>query len=162
MDDERETLDEPVEKEGSLVGDGKDLKVGVLGSDLCTEDGVCTREGDAELNGDVGFDGSKEEGKGVDPSGGEAAEALGEDSQVLRSLESKSVNEIAELDGNEATLKTLDEQKNIDDKEVNKLVEKEAISDVIQAEPDVTQSIKEHAGDLGEGSQVVRSLEGNG
>ncbi|XP_040869339.1 uncharacterized protein [Glycine max] len=160
MDGERETLEEPIEKEGSLVGDGKDLKVGVLGSDLCIEGVVCTRERDAELNGDVGFDGSKEEGKGVDPSGGEAAEALGEDSQVLRSLESKSVNEIAELDGNEATLKTLDEQKNIDDKEVNKLVEKEAISDVIQAEPDVTQSIKEHAGDLGEGSQVVRSLEG--
>ncbi|KAG4397679.1 hypothetical protein GLYMA_10G192100v4 [Glycine max] len=145
MDDERETLDEPVEKEGSLVGDGKDLKVGVLGSDLCTEDGVCTREGDAELNGDVGFDGSKEEGKGVNPSGGEAAEALGEGSQVVRSLEGKSENEIAELDGNDATLKTLDEKKNINDRKVKKLVEKEAISDVIRVKSDVSQSIEEHA-----------------
>ncbi|RDX58605.1 Serine/threonine-protein kinase ATM, partial [Mucuna pruriens] len=142
MAGERETLEERVEKEGSLVEVGKDLKVEALGSDSCIEDGVCTREGGAELNDDVGFDGSEEEGKGVNLTGGGA----GEGSQVVRSLEGKSENETAELDGNDATLKALDEQKDIDDREVNKIVEKEAVSDVIQVESDVRQSIEEQDG----------------
>ncbi|KAK7391601.1 hypothetical protein VNO78_20018 [Psophocarpus tetragonolobus] len=142
MAGEGETLEEPVEKEGSLVGDGKDPKVGVLGSDSCIEDGVCTREGDVELNNDVGFDGSGEEGKGVNPTGREATGVLGEASQIVRSLEGKSDNEIGELYGNDATLKALEEQKNIDDRKVDKLLEKEATSDVIQVESHVRQRIE--------------------
>ncbi|TKY51806.1 Serine/threonine-protein kinase ATM [Spatholobus suberectus] len=130
MAGERETLEEPVEKEGSLVGDGKDLKVGVLGSDLCIEDGVCTRDSGAELNDGVGFDGSKEEYKGVNLTAGGAAGPLSEDSQVVRFLKGKSENKTNELDGNNATLKTLDEQKNID----------------IQVESDVGQSVEGQTG----------------
>ncbi|CAJ1976562.1 unnamed protein product [Sphenostylis stenocarpa] len=142
MAGEIETLEEPVEKEGSLVGDEKDLKVG---SDLCIEDDVCTPKVDAELNDDVDFDGSKEEGEGENPTGGEAGAALNEASQVVRFLEGKREDEIAELSGNDATLKALDEQTNIDDREINKSVEKEAISDVM-VESDERQSVRENAG----------------
>ncbi|KAL2325036.1 hypothetical protein Fmac_024094 [Flemingia macrophylla] len=160
MAGERETLVEPVEKEGSLVGDGKDL--GVLGSDLFIEDSiVCTREGDAELNDDVGFDRSEEEGNSVNPTGGGADGAIGEGSQVVRSSEDKSENEAAELEGNGVSLKTFDEQKNIDGREVSKLLEKEAISDVIQVETDVGQSIEERAGDSEQvGSHGEQEMEG--
>lgn len=157
---ERETLEEPVEREGSLVGDGKDL--GVLGSDLCIEDGVvCNLVGDAELNDDVGFDGSEEEGKRVNPTDGGTTGDVGESSQVGRSLEGKSENDAAELEGNDVSLKTLDERKNIDDKEVNELLEKEAISDVIHVESDVRQSIEEQAGVSEQvGSRGEKEIEG--
>ncbi|XP_029128488.1 uncharacterized protein LOC109804853 isoform X2 [Cajanus cajan] len=157
---ERETLEEPVEREGSLVGDGKDL--GVLGSDLSIEDGVvCNLVGDAELNDDVGFDGSEEEGKRVNPTDGWTTGDVGESSQVGRSLEGKSENDAAELEGNDVSLKTLDERKNIDDKEVNELLEKEAISDAIQVESDVRQSIEEQAGVSEQvGSRGEKEIEG--
>jgi len=138
MAGELETLEEPVVKEGSLVVEGKDLKVG---SDLCIEHGVCTREGVAELNDDVNFDGLNKEGKGVNPTGEEAVGVLGEASQVVGSLEEKNENETAELGGNDAAMKALDEQKNIDDREVKKSMEKEAVSDVM-VESDDRQSIK--------------------
>ncbi|KAJ1405102.1 serine/threonine protein kinase ATM [Sesbania bispinosa] len=132
MAGESETLEKPVKMEGSLIGEcnGKDIMVGVLGSDLCIG-GVSTRGNDAELN----------DNKDVNPTGGGAAEAQLEGSQVVRSLEGKSENEIVELDGNDATLKTLSEQKNIDG-EVNEILEEEAMSDVIQVESDVGQSIE--------------------
>ncbi|KAL9318016.1 hypothetical protein ACSQ67_014533 [Phaseolus vulgaris] len=142
MAGEIETLEEPVVKEGSLVVDGKDPKVG---SDLCIEYGVCIREGVAELNDDVDFDGLNKEGKGVNPTGVEAVLVLGEGSQVVGSLEEENENETAEFGGDDASLKALDEQKNIDDSEVNKSVEKEAVSDVM-VESDDRQSIKENGG----------------
>ncbi|XP_027936612.1 uncharacterized protein LOC114191568 [Vigna unguiculata] len=142
MAGELETLEELVVKEGSLVMNGKDLKVG---SDLCIEDGVCTGEGVVELDDDVGSDGLNKEGNGVNPTAGEGVGVLGEGSQVVGSLEEKSENETAELGGNHTNLKVLDEQKDIDDREVNESVEKEAINDV-KDESEDRQSIKENAG----------------
>ncbi|KAK7278544.1 hypothetical protein RJT34_23574 [Clitoria ternatea] len=143
MAGERENLEEPLEKEGSLVGecDGK----GLLGSDLHI-DGVFTGGNDADkVNDDVGFDGSKEDVKDVCPIGGGASGDRLEGSENLGSLESKSENERAELYGNDATMKTLDEQKNIDHSKVNKILEKEGVSDVVQVESDVWQSIEGQA-----------------
>ncbi|XP_014514503.1 uncharacterized protein LOC106772551 [Vigna radiata var. radiata] len=141
MAGELETLEELVVKEGSLVMDGKDLKVG---SDLCIEDGVCSSEGVTKLNGDVDSDGLNTEGRGVNPTAREGVGVFGEGSQVVGSLEGKSENETAELGGNDAYLKALDEQKNIDDREVNKSVGKEAVNDV-KVESEDRQSIKENA-----------------
>lgn len=191
MASQTETLENPpppIEVEGSMVRDdtGKDLVVGVLGSDLCIQgvcanselnhdvgfdgsvqedkdvgltirgvegfqgsqavgsfecksekeevefggneaslhkDGVC---GSVEVNNDVGFDGSVEEGKVVNVA---IRGIVGfEDSQVVGSLEGKSENEVVELGGNEATLKTLDEQKKKEE-EVDGILEKEVVSD---------------------------------
>ncbi|KAK7343978.1 hypothetical protein VNO77_13146 [Canavalia gladiata] len=137
MAGESETLEEHVEKEGSLVGDckGKDI-VGVLGSDFY-KDGVCTGEGDAEMNDDVGFDGSTEGDKYGNPTGEGAAMSPCEGSQVVKSLEGKSENEIAVLGGNDTALKTLDEQKNTDQREVNNILEK----DMVQIGPHGEQEI---------------------
>lgn len=191
MASQTETLENPpppppTEVEGSMVRDDteKDLVVGVLGSDLCIQ-GVCAN---AELNHDVGFDGSVQEDKDVGLTirgveGFQGSQAVGsfeegksekmvelggneatlhidgvcgsvelnndvgfdgsveggkyvtiggivgfEDSQVVGSLEEgKSENEVVELGGNEATLKTLDEQKKKE--EVDGILEKEVISD---------------------------------
>ncbi|MCI97036.1 serine/threonine protein kinase ATM, partial [Trifolium medium] len=65
--------------------------------------------GNAELNDDVGFDGSIVEDKDVNPTIGF------EGSRVAPSLEGKSENGIVELGGSDVTLKTSDEQR----KEVN-------------------------------------------
>ncbi|XP_012569796.1 PWWP domain-containing protein 5-like [Cicer arietinum] len=104
--------------EGSLIGEGngKESLVRVLDSDLHI-DSVC---------GDVDFDGSIEEDKDVKNPTIEGGIVRFEGSQFVRSLESKSENEKVELSGNEITLKTL---------------EKEVMSDVIQAELDVRRSV---------------------
>jgi hypothetical protein len=132
MASQSETLEGPIDVEGSLIGDGngKDSVVGVLGCSDLRIDGVC---GNAELNDDVGFDGSIEEGKDVNP----AIEFEG--SRVVPSLEGKSENGIVELGGSEGTLKTSDEQR----KEVNDILEKEVMSDDdIRVESDVRQSVE--------------------
>jgi len=94
------------------------------------KDGVC---GNVEVNNDVGFDGLVEQGKDVSVAIGGTVGF--EDSQVVGSLdEGKSENEVVELGGNEATLKTLDEQK---EEEVSETLEKEVKSyDVIRVESD--------------------------
>ncbi|XP_057424362.1 PWWP domain-containing protein 5-like [Lotus japonicus] len=94
-------------------------------------DGVCTLGSDAELNDDVGLDGSVEEDKDVNSAGEGAAGALVEGSVVLRSLEGESENGTAELDGHDATL---DEQKSVVLKEENKMSGEEIMSDVIEVE----------------------------
>ncbi|XP_027364133.1 uncharacterized protein LOC113871304 [Abrus precatorius] len=121
MAGEGETLGEHLEKLRDC--DRKDPKDG---------DSFCTRGSDAELNDDVRIGGSIEEVKGVNPTGGGAAGTPCEGSQVAKSLEGKSENETSELDGNGATLKTLDE-KDIDHREENKTLETEAMSDVTQS-----------------------------
>ncbi|GAU18214.1 hypothetical protein TSUD_26780 [Trifolium subterraneum] len=132
MASQSETLEGPLEMEGSLIGDGngKDLVVGVLGCSDLRIDGVC---GNAQLNDDVGFDGSIGEDKDMNPTIGF------EGSRVLPSLEGKSENGIVELGGSDVTLKTSDEQR----KEVNEILEKEVMSDDdIRVESDVRQSVE--------------------
>ncbi|CAJ2627926.1 unnamed protein product [Trifolium pratense] len=127
MASQSETLEGSIEVEGSLIGDGngKDL----LGCSDLRIDGVC---GNAELNDDVGFDGSIEEGKDVNPTIGF------EGSRVVLSLEGKSENGVVELGGSDVTLKTSDERK-----EVNEILEKEVLSDDdIRVESDVRQSVE--------------------
>ncbi|CAI8602984.1 unnamed protein product [Vicia faba] len=84
----------------------------------------------ADLNHDLGFDGSIEVVKDVNPI--VEGVSVFEGSQDVRFLEGNIENEMIEMSGNEAALKTLDEKKVV----VSEILEKEVMRDVVEVEFD--------------------------
>ncbi|XP_058750730.1 PWWP domain-containing protein 5-like [Vicia villosa] len=133
LDENKEVVSEILEKE-VVMSDVAEVeleegKVGVSEKiDDLHIDGVLEAS-DADLNEDLGFDGSIEKGKDVNP----IVEGVSGVEGFVRSLEGNIESEMIELGGNEAALKTLDEKKVV----VSEILEKEVVmSDVVEVELD--------------------------